>query len=187
LPGKYNVYNLSAAVAATYALGVKLSSITKGIESLSGVPGRFERVVEGKNYDVIVDYAHTPDALEKLLQSAKSIAKNRVILVFGATGDRDKAKRPIMGAIAAKFADRIFVTDEESYNEDPQVIREMVLEGISKARGDAKTTEIADRKEAIKKAISVAKTGDIILVTGMGHEKFRIINGERIPWNDGEV
>ena len=187
LPGEYNIYNMTAAATVSYLLGVKLDNIIEGVANLEEVPGRFERVEIGKEYDVIVDYAHTPDGLEKFLTAAKAITKHRVILVFGATGDRDKIKRPIMGEVATKFADRIILTDEESYNEDPDIIRKMVMEGIESAGGNAKTTEIADRREAIKKALSVAKKGDIVVITGMGHEQFRIVNGERIPWNDAEV
>ena len=187
LPGKFNVYNMTAAAATAYVLGVKRSDIVEGVANLEGVPGRFERVVEGKDYDVIVDYAHTPDALEKLLEAAKSTTKNRVILVFGACGDRDKTKRPIMGEIAARLADRIVLTDEESYNEDPETIRRMIYEGIEQGSGTGKTTEIADRREAIKKALDIATKGDTILVTGMGHEVFRIVNGEKLPWNDGDI
>ena len=187
LPGKFNVSNMTAAAATAYVLGMKLDDIIEGVANLEGVPGRFERVVEGRGYDVIVDYAHTPDALEKLLEAAKSVTKNRVILVFGATGDRDKSKRPIMGEIAARAANRIFLTDEESYNEDPQAIRDQVREGIEAARGSAKLTEIADRREAIAKALSIATKDDTILITGMGHEQFRIVNGEKLPWNDADV
>jgi UDP-N-acetylmuramoyl-L-alanyl-D-glutamate--2,6-diaminopimelate ligase len=187
LPGKFNVYNMTAAATLAYVLGVKLGAITEGVANLEGVPGRFERVAEGLGYDVIVDYAHTPDALEKLLEAAKSVTKNRVILVFGACGDRDKTKRPLMGGIAARLADRIILTDEESYNEDPQAIRDQIHEGIEDAGGDSKTTEIADRREAIEKALSIATKNDTILITGMGHEQFRIVNGERLPWNDGDV
>lgn len=187
LPGKFNVYNMTAAAATAYILGIKRSDIVEGVANLEGVPGRFERVVEGKDYDVIVDYAHTPDALEKLLEAAKSTTKNRVILVFGACGDRDKTKRPIMGEIAANLADRIILTDEESYNEDPDIIRRMVYEGIEQGNGTGKTTEIADRREAIERALSIATKGDTVLITGMGHEQFRIVNGERLPWNDGDV
>ncbi|MDN5275228.1 MAG: murE [Candidatus Saccharibacteria bacterium] len=187
MPGKFNVYNMTAAAAVAYVLGIELKDIVEGVANLEGVPGRFERVVEGLGYDVIVDYAHTPDALEKLLEAAKSVTKNRVILVFGATGDRDKGKRPIMGEIAARLANRIILTDEESYNEDPQAIREQVYQGIEAAHGAAKTTEIADRREAIEKALSIATKGDTILITGMGHEQYRIVNGERLPWNDGDV
>lgn len=187
MPGKFNVYNMTAAAAVAYVLGIELKDIVEGVANLEGVPGRFERVAEGLGYDVIVDYAHTPDALEKLLEAAKSVTKNRVILVFGATGDRDKGKRPIMGEIAARLANRIILTDEESYNEDPQAIREQVYQGIEAAHGAAKTTEIADRREAIEKALSIATKGDTILITGMGHEQYRIVNGERLPWNDGDV
>lgn len=187
LPGTFNIYNMTAAATAAYLLGVATNDIIEGVANLETVPGRFERVVTEKQFDVIVDYAHTPDALEKFLGAAKAISKNRVILVFGATGDRDKGKRPIMGEIAARLADRIFLTDEESYNEDPDAIRAAVLKGIEDTGGSPKATEIADRHDAIKKALSVAKKGDIVAITGMGHEKFRIINGKRIPWNDADV
>jgi UDP-N-acetylmuramoyl-L-alanyl-D-glutamate--2,6-diaminopimelate ligase len=187
LPGTFNIYNMTAAAATAYLLGVKLDDIIEGIANLEGIPGRFERVVEGVGYDVIVDYAHTPDALEQLLSAAKEVTKNRVILVFGATGDRDKTKRPIMGEIAARLADRIILTDEESYNEDPQVIRDQVRDGIETAGATAKLTEIPDRREAIEKALSIAKKDDIVLITGMGHEQFRIVNGEKLPWNDAAV
>ncbi len=187
LPGQFNVYNMTAAAAAAYLFQVPLEAIVEGVANLEAVPGRFERVTEDQPYDVIVDYAHTPDALEKLLEAARGTTKNRVILVFGACGDRDKSKRPIMGRIAAQLADRIFLTDEESYNEDPQTIRDMVREGIEDGGGSRKTKEISDRHEAIKKALSVAKTGDTVLITGMGHEQFRIVNGEHLPWNDSDV
>lgn len=187
IPGEFNVYNMTAAAAAAYVLGVAVHDIIEGTANLEGVPGRFERVVEGLGYDVIVDYAHTPDALDKLLEAAKSITKNRVILVFGATGDRDKSKRPIMGGIAAKRADRIILTDEESYNEDPEAIRDQVREGIEAAGANPKLTEIPDRHEAIEKALSIATKGDIVLITGMGHEQFRIVNGQKLPWNDATV
>ena len=187
LPGEFNVYNMTAASAAAYLLGVGLNDIIEGVANLEGVPGRFERVETGKDFDVIVDYAHTPDALEKFLGASKQLTKNRVVLVFGACGDRDKTKRPIMGEIASRLADRIILTDEESYSENPDAIRRDIMAGIEKAKGAAKTTEVADRRDAIKKALSVAKKGDMVLITGMGHEKFRIIEGERMPWNDADV
>jgi UDP-N-acetylmuramyl tripeptide synthase len=178
---------MAAATTLAYLLGVKLEDIQEGIANVESIPGRFERAVEGVGYDVIVDYAHTPDALEKMLTTAHDIAKGRVILVFGACGDRDKGKRSIMGEIAARKADRIFLTDEESYNENPEMIREMIKSGIDQGGGGAKTTEIPDRREAIERALGSAKKGDMVLITGMGHEQYRIINGERLPWNDGEV
>jgi len=187
LPGKFNVYNLTAAATLAYLLQIKLDDIRDGIANLEEIPGRFEMIENDKPYEVVVDYAHTPDALKQLLQAVRQFTKNRVILVFGAAGDRDKLKRPIMGEVAVKYADRIFVTEEESYNEDPQKIRSMILEGITKAGGEAKTEEIADRKDAIAKALSIAKKGDTIVITGMGHEVFRIVKGEKIPWNDGDA
>src|SRR5690606_9794438 len=113
LPGEFNAYNMVAAASVAYLLGVKLEDIVEGIANLEVVPGRFDRIEAAKGFDVVTDSAHTPDALEKLLTTAKAISKNRVILVFGACGDRDKSKRPIMGEIAATLADRIFLTDEE--------------------------------------------------------------------------
>jgi UDP-N-acetylmuramyl-tripeptide synthetase len=187
LPGEFNIYNMVASATTAYVLGVELNDIIEGAANLEEVPGRFEWVPTGKEFDVIVDYAHTPDALEKFLTAAKAISKKRVILVFGATGDRDKGKRPIMGEIAARLADRIILTDEESYNEDPEMIRNMVMQGIESASGSARTTEVADRREAIQKALGIAQKGDTVLITGMGHEKFRIVKGKKIPWNDAEV
>lgn len=188
LPGEFNAYNMVAAATVAYVLEIKLESIQEGVANLEEIPGRFERVDSDKPYDVVVDYAHTPDALEKILKAAKDIAKQRVILVFGACGDRDKMKRPLMGEIAAREADRIILTDEESYSEDPSQIRAQIYEGIERTKGGSiKTTEIADRREAIQKALSIAKKGDIVLITGMGHEQFRIIDGKREPWNDSDV
>ncbi len=187
LPGEYNIDNMVAAATTAYLLGVDLNDIMEGVANLEGVPGRFERIDTGKDYDVVVDYAHTPDGLEKFLTAARAVTKNRVILVFGATGDRDKEKRPIMGEVAARLTDRIILTDEESYNENPDEIREQVMRGIETGGGSAKTTEVADRREAIQKALDIAKKGDTVLITGMGHEKFRIINGERLPWNDADI
>lgn len=187
LPGEYNVFNMAAAASICYVLGVSMSDIKNGIASLEGIPGRFERATKDETYEVIVDYAHTPDALEKLLEATRNITKKRIILVFGACGDRDALKRPIMGKIAAKLADEIILTDEESYNEDPDKIRRDIYAGIEESKATNKTTEIADRREAIRHALNIAKKDDTILITGMGHEQFRIINGEKLPWNDTNI
>ena len=187
LPGEYNVFNMSAAASICYVLGVSMSDIKNGIASLEGIPGRFERATKDEKYEVIVDYAHTPDALEKLLEATRNITKKRIILVFGACGDRDTLKRPIMGKIAAKLADEIILTDEESYNENPDKIRRDIYAGIEESKATNKTTEIADRREAIRHALNIAKKDDTILITGMGHEQFRIINGEKLPWNDTNI
>lgn len=187
LPGEYNVFNMAAAASICYVLGVSMSDIKNGIASLEGIPGRFERATKDETYEVIVDYAHTPDALEKLLEATRNITKKRIILVFGACGDRDALKRPIMGKIAAKLADEIILTDEESYNENPDKIRRDIYAGIEESKVTNKTTEIADRREAIRHALNIAKKDDTILITGMGHEQFRIINGEKLPWNDTNI
>ena len=187
LPGEYNGFNMAAAASVCYVLGVSMSDIKNGIASLEGIPGRFERATKDETYEVIVDYAHTPDALEKLLEATRNITKKRIILVFGACGDRDALKRPIMGKIAAKLADEIILTDEESYNENPDKIRRDIYAGIEESKATNKTTEIADRREAIRHALNIAKKDDTILMTGMGHEQFRIINGEKLPWNDTNI
>ena len=189
LPGEFNIYNMTAAAAGAYLLGISLKDIQEGIANLEGVSGRFEYATPGLPFDTIVDYAHTPDALEKLLKSAKEISKNRTILVFGACGDRDREKRPIMGKIAQDLADRIIITDEENYTEDSTQIREEIISGISKKNDKlpANIQEIPDRKEAIRKALQIAGKGDIVLITGLGHEVYRVIDGEKTPWNDTQI
>jgi len=187
LPGKFNVYNVTAAAAVAYLLHLDLEAIRQGVAQLAGVPGRQERIDLGQSYDIIVDYAHTPDALQQLLETLRHLTKRRLILVFGATGDRDRGKRPIMGQIASELADRIIVTDEESYNEDPASIRSQLMQGIIEAKGEARSEEVADRRAAIEKALSIARPDDAVVITGMGHEQFRVIAGQRLPWNDAQV
>lgn len=187
LPGKFNVYNTAAAATVGYYLELDPKVVAEGIAGVKNVPGRMERVNAGQAFEVVVDYAHSPDALENVLTSLKSLTKGDLILVFGATGSRDTAKRPIMGEIAAKHASRIFVTDEESYNEDPAAIRKALLDGIKNAKTDVKVTEVADRRQAIEKAFVKAKAGDIVVITGMGHQLQRTMGGEKIKWNEATV
>lgn len=187
LPGRFNVYNAAAAATVGYYLMLEPEQISAGLAALASVPGRLERISEGQNFEVIVDYAHTPDALQNLLDTLKHLSRGRLWLVFGATGDRDKAKRPVMGQIAARLADKLVVTDEEPYNEDPAAIRQAILRGVSEAGGQAKTQEIADRRAAIEAACKSARPGDTVVITGMGHEQFRIVAGERQPWSDAAV
>jgi UDP-N-acetylmuramoyl-L-alanyl-D-glutamate--2,6-diaminopimelate ligase len=130
LPGKFNIYNMTAAISAAYLLGISLEDIQNGVANLENIAGRFERPVENLPFEVIVDYAHTPDGLEKLLEAAKAITKERTILVFGACGDRDRAKRPLMGEIAKRLADRVILTDEENYTEDAAQIRREIAAGM---------------------------------------------------------
>lgn len=184
LPGKFNVYNATAAAAVGYYLQLEPEQISKGLQSLPSVPGRMERIDEGQRFEVIVDYAHTPDALQNALETMRHLTKGKLWIVFGATGDRDKTKRPIMGEIAATIADRVIVTDEEPYSEDPATIRGAIMEGVKAAGGENKTIEIADRAEAIAKAITEARPRDAVIITGMGHESVRMVAGQKMPWSD---
>ncbi|HXY17918.1 MAG TPA: UDP-N-acetylmuramoyl-L-alanyl-D-glutamate--2,6-diaminopimelate ligase [Candidatus Nitrosopolaris sp.] len=187
LPGEFNIYNALAAIGAGQVIGLSDEQIGQGIAALKAVPGRMMRLEAGQRLEVLIDYAVTPAALENVLKAARKTTKGKVMLVFGATGDRDKAKRPVMGEVAAKFADRIFLTDDETYREDPAAIRQAVMTGIAKAGGQAKTTEVNERAAAIKQAIAKAKAGDTVLITGLGHQKDRNMGGKLIPWSDSEI
>lgn len=185
-PGNFNIYNATAAIAAVTSVGVGLKEAVQLTRQLGDVPGRLEKVDIKTDYQVFVDYAHTPDALENVLSTMQNDA-GQLWLVFGATGNRDKDKRPLMGAVAAKYADKIVLTDEETYSEDGDKIRSMVAEGIYGAGGKKKTAEIPDRREAIKHAMKNAKKGDVILITGIGHQNSRIMGKTTIPWVESEV
>lgn len=193
LPGEYNAYNALAAAMVAEGLGVDPEQIEEGIENLPGIPGRQQFVDINKPYSVVVDYAHTPDGLEGALKAGREACSGKLWLVFGSCGDRDKEKRPLMGEVAAKFADKIVLTDEESYSEDPQAIIDAIKPGILKVKGGkSKFIEVLDRKEAIKYALDNAKKGDLIMITGLGHERFRVMSGgihdgKKIPWNDADV
>lgn len=187
LPGEFNIYNAAAAASVGTALGLEPAKIKDGLKALQSVPGRMEPVEAGQAFKVIVDYAVTPDALAKALQALRDSTKGKLMIVFGATGDRDKSKRPVMGEAAAKFADRIFLTDDETYTEDPAAIRQAVRQGIEQAGGVSKMTEIDDRREAIKTAFREAKAGDTVLLTGIGHENYRNMDGKKMPWDEREV
>ena len=187
LPGRFNVYNSLAAVGVGRALGLDKAQIERGIAALEAVQGRMTTIHSRKGFDVVVDFAHSPDALENVLKASKEMAKGRVLLVFGATGDRDKSKRPVMGQAAVKNADLIFLTDDETYTENPELIRQAVYKGISEAGGETKTTMVGDRLEAIKAAIAAAKPGDVIVLTGMGHLPSRNMGGKEEPWNEIQI
>lgn len=187
LLGEYNLWNaaFAAAVGSIFLMDKKV--IEKGIANVSSVEGRMEEVRAGQAFRVFIDFAYTPDALEKSLTSLQKVTKGKVRIVFGATGDRDKKKRPIMGEVVTKHADAIYLTDDETYNEDPEQIRQDVYKGIEKAGGTKKAQIIVDRKEAIKKAMSEAKNNDCVLITGLGHETERNMSGKLIPWNEKDV
>lgn len=186
LLGKFNVYNALAAISCAVAYDIELPVIKRAIESLDGIKGRFELVpLENYPFNVIIDYAHTPDGLEKVLSTIKQFAEGRVVIVFGAGGNRDKEKRPLMGEIASKLADFLIVTSDNPRFEDPDKIIEDILIGVRK--GKAEYVAITDRKEAIMYAIKNAKPKDIILLAGKGHETYTIIKDKVIPFDERKI
>ncbi len=185
--GEFNVYNAAAAAATGLILGIETKKIEQGIANLTELTGRMEEIDEGQNFRVLIDFAITPDALEKALIALQATTKGKVRIVFGATGDRDKGKRPIMGKAAAKHADFIYLTDDETYTENPEKIRNDVLAGIKEAKGGNKTSVVDDRKEAITRALKEAKKDDAVLITGLGHENSRNIAGKLVPWSDQRI
>ncbi|MEJ0072766.1 MAG: UDP-N-acetylmuramoyl-L-alanyl-D-glutamate--2,6-diaminopimelate ligase [Candidatus Saccharibacteria bacterium] len=187
LPGSFNVYNTLAALCVGRVLGLKREQIEQGITALESVQGRMQQLKAGQPFQIIIDYAHTPDALQNVLTSLQATGKGRRILVFGATGDRDKTKRPVMGEVAGKLADRIFLTDDETYTEDGDVIRKAVYEGIKTAEAEDKTTVIADRREAIAAALKEAREGDVVVLTGIGHQQYRMMDGKEMAWSEADV
>ena len=189
LPGKFNVYNAAAAVAATYGMGIELDVIQGGLESLEAVPGRMEIIDEGQAATVIVDYAHAPDALENVLSTIRMSLQGRLIAVIGADGERDPGKRLDIGRVAAEGCEVVIITDQEPYGDDPAPIRQAVLEGTKQAETDKAVVikEVPDREEAIKKALGYGKKGDVVLVTGLGSQPYRGMNEGKIDWDDREV
>ncbi|MDH5715282.1 MAG: UDP-N-acetylmuramoyl-L-alanyl-D-glutamate--2,6-diaminopimelate ligase [Candidatus Aminicenantes bacterium] len=188
LIGRANLSNILAAVGVGMAAGITPSAISQGIARVSPIPGRFEQVNEGQDFTVIVDYAHTDDALRNLLESVREVAKGRVITVFGCGGDRDPSKRPLMGAHAMKLSDIAIVTSDNPRSEDPlQIIREIEvgIESVGVRKGAHLV--IPDRKEAIKRAIDEAHPGDMVVIAGKGHERYQIIGNKTIPFDDREV
>jgi UDP-N-acetylmuramoyl-L-alanyl-D-glutamate--2,6-diaminopimelate ligase len=190
LVGRPNVYNILAAVGTTAALGVPLEAIERGLAQLQGVPGRFDVVsVAADDITVIVDYAHTDDALRNLLETARPLAGRRLITVFGAGGDRDRTKRPLMGMVAARLSDLVVITSDNPRGEDPaRIIDEVRLGAEPETRqGGASVVAIPDRRMAIAHAVREAGGGDVVLIAGKGHEKYQEIGGEVLPFDDMAV
>jgi len=181
LPGRFNVENALAAAAAARSLGIGEEAIKRGIEAVDRVPGRFERVDEGQPFTVLVDYAHTPRALETALEAARELAPGgRLICVFGAGGDRDRAKRPVMGQVVAERADVSLVTSDNPRSEDPAAIAAEVVDGLH--------LEVElDRGRAIERALESARPGDVVVIAGKGHEQGQEIAGRKLPFDDREV
>lgn len=176
----YNIYNLLSAVAAMHELGISLEKIIPAVENIAQVDGRMERIDEGQDFNLIVDYAHTPDGFEKVFEYAKAITPEgkKIYAVFGCAGKRDKVKRKVLGQIADRYCDKIFVTEEDPRDETAEGIAEMIMEGITSGNGVVMT----DRYEAIKAAIQTAKTGDCVLILGKGDEPYMYDKDGRRPW-----
>ena len=191
LVGRPNVYNILAATATAVALDIPLETISRGVEALPGVPGRFE-VVSSPSDDltVVVDYAHTDDALRNLLETARPLADKRLVTVFGCGGDRDRTKRPLMGMVAARLSDIVIVTSDNPRTEDPARIIEEIRRGITPGAPAGRRTEVlavVDRAEAIERAVAMAGSGDLVLVAGKGHEKYQQIGDRVLPFDDAAV
>ena len=182
LRGRFNVQNVLGVVAAARLLGLPDEAVAAGIESVAGVPGRFETVDEGQPFMVVVDYSHKPGALENVLRAARELTAGRVLCVFGCGGDRDPGKRPLMGRIAVELADVAIVTSDNPRSEDPLAIIEEILAGMS---SDPEVEP--DRRRAIERAIELAAPGDVVVIAGKGHERGQEIAGRMLPFDDREV
>ena len=182
LRGRFNVENVLGAVAASRLLGIPDDAIVRGIEHVSGVPGRFEPVDEGQPFAVLVDYAHTPEALENVLVEARRLASGRVLCVFGCGGDRDRAKRPLMGEVVTRLADRAIVTSDNPRSEEPETIIDEIRAGM-----DGEETVQPDRAAAIALAVEAAGEGDVVVIAGKGHEQGQEFRDRTIPFDDREV
>lgn len=194
LPGEFNVANALAAIAAAAEAGFDPQAVADGIARSAGVPGRLERVSvpgigpgEGTGPTVYVDYAHKPDAVEAVLRTLRPVTEGRLVIVIGAGGDRDRGKRPLMGAIAASLADVVIVTDDNPRSEDPATIRAEVLAGARGAASAAEVVEIGDRRAAIAEALGGARAGDVVVVAGKGHEAGQEVAGVVHPFDDRDV
>ncbi len=188
LVGRPNVYNILAAVSTAIALDLPFDAIERGLQALDGVPGRFQ-VVSGPKDEVtvVVDYAHTDDALRNLLETARPLAGGRLITVFGCGGDRDRTKRPLMGAVAGRLSDLIVITSDNPRSEDPARIIEEIQRGITadtRRDSEQRLMTIVDRRDAIAKAIELARPGDLVLIAGKGHEKYQVIGERVLPFDD---
>lgn len=187
LTGRFNVYNSLAAVAVGVQEGVPLERIRAALEAVPGVAGRFEPVRRGQPFSVVIDYAHTPDGLENVLRTAREVCEGRLIAVFGCGGDRDRTKRPVMGQIAARYADRVIITSDNPRSEEPAPICREIEAGVREGGlGPDAYEVIIERREAIDRAIGIAQPGDLVLIAGKGHEPYQIFRDRTIHFDDRE-
>ena len=181
------MYNILAATGAALAEKISPDIIKKSLENFRSVPGRFEKIFADVPFTVIVDYAHTPDGVKNVIETARQIVKNRIITVFGCGGDRDNKKRPIMGRLAAELSDIVIATSDNPRTENPESILREIEVGIKEKIGDKIHETVTDRRTAIFRAVEIAKPGDIILILGKGHENYQILKDETIHFDDREV
>ena len=186
LVGRYNVLNFLAAVGLAKAAGASVRAMGQAAESFRGVPGRLENIECGQEFVVLVDYAHTEDALRRVLTTLKGFCRGRLICVFGCGGDRDRTKRPLMAAACAELADGVVVTSDNPRGEDPLDIIAQIRAGFSRA-DLKKVTELPDRKEAIAVAIDMAGRDDVVLIAGKGHEDYQIVGEKRFRLDDRQI
>ncbi|HEY1776490.1 MAG TPA: UDP-N-acetylmuramoyl-L-alanyl-D-glutamate--2,6-diaminopimelate ligase [Solirubrobacteraceae bacterium] len=185
LPGSFNVLNVLGALATAHALGVPLELIASALPAITPAPGRFQALDEGQPFTVLVDYAHTPDSLENVLRAARSLGEGRLVSVFGCGGDRDRGKRPQMGAISTELADLTIVTSDNPRSEEPEMIVGDILTGTS---GSSAVEAIVERADAIERAIALAADGDVVVIAGKGHEQGQeFADGRKIPFDDAQV
>jgi UDP-N-acetylmuramoyl-L-alanyl-D-glutamate--2,6-diaminopimelate ligase len=189
LPGGFNIENALAATCVGLTEGISLETIKEALAKITGIPGRLESVPNERGLNILVDFALTPNALEKLYSLLVGVKKegSKVIAIFGSCGDRDKGKRPIMGEVVSRYADQIILTNEEPYHEQPERIIDEIAVGIKNKVENQNFWKIIDRRQAIKKALEIAKPDDIIVVTGMGNFESMVVGDEKIPWNDKNV
>ncbi len=189
LPGRFNVYNVLAAITACLTQGVAPQAMVEGIRSVTGVAGRMERIDMGQDYTVLIDFAHTPNALENALRTVRQLTRGKVLVVFGCAGLRDPTKRRPMGEVAARLADYSFLTAEDPRTEDVNTIIAEIADGCRAVGGQEGRDywRVADRQEAINQAISMARTGDLVIVTGKGHEQSMCFGTTEYPWSDHEA
>lgn len=185
MPGLFNIYNAVAAFGAAFASGISIHQITNGLESAAKVSGRFEKVTNTEDLDVYIDYAHTPDSLENIIQAVRPLTRRKLLVIFGAGGDRDRSKRALMGEISARLADISIVTSDNPRTEDPGKILEDILEGMKDIPAEKLLVE-KDREKAIHMALQQAKPGDAVLIAGKGHETYQIIGHEKFHFSDRE-
>lgn len=184
LTGKFNAYNSLATLAVAKAIGIPIQQAVKSLSSVEGIAGRFQVVNPSDEFTVIVDYAHTPDSLVNILITAREITQGKIITVFGCGGDRDRTKRPLMGKVAAQYSDFCFITSDNPRTEDPLKIIEDILPGVKEVTGEEKFIVEVKRKDAIKKALTIAEKGDMVIIAGKGHENYQEINGKKYPFDD---